>query len=402
MSESKLKSFPKLLRKVNDNHPVYMGWFYFPNYSYPMLSNIYYTSKKSFKDIGIYHTFRIVSLEDATLVETVIIKKDNKYDLVYMYDIGVSTIYSFAKSNKLSSLKSKRSNLKIQKTSIENEISHLNKLEQAILLDDTTKSTKTCLLIVHGTCANVIFITSVIKALKVEQGFHRVDILLGFPYMKQCLTMHPCADKIWVSNPYTMTPKTSELFLRTIFPFDESYYDRVIDLKPSGDRISYLSDLNLLRNGYDMKINVPSDFVNFNLVRNKKVKIGYTDITLSGDVVKSLKTKFPNFIFIKFDTFDNLYEKEYQYKEVLDFNLTLGKLVSMDYVVSRPCDMLIVCASLGTKTIKVSTSDNIHIERYGKLNSPSKLFKKSGHLEINDTNIEDDLVEMFATIEIPS
>lgn len=396
--KSKLTSFPKLLKRFKEDHPIYLGWFYFPNYSYPMLTNVHYVGKKTFKNLGTYHTFRLVSYEDKELVETVVVKKPNKTDLVYMYDLGMSSIYSFSKTLVLSNIKSKKSNLKIQKNSIEKEIRHLDKLEQAILEDDSTKSTKTCLLIVHGTCANAVFVTSVVQGLKVEQGFHRVDILLGYPYMKQCLLMHPCIDKIWVSNPYTLTPNTSELYLRTVFPFDESYYDRVVDMKPIKSRNlynTYMDKFGLTKKVYDIGTNVPSNFVNYGLSRTKDVKIGYA----SNICIDELKEKFPHFVFVEFDTFDDLYQGEYEFSKVLSFNLTLGKLVAMDYVIGELCDMLIVASSLGTKTITIKTESNIYIERYGKENTPIKLFPNNGHLIVNNLK---KLEELFATIEIPS
>ena len=396
--ESKLTSHPKLLKRYKEDHSIYLGWFYFPNYSFPMLTNVHYVGKKTFKNLGTYHTFRLVAYEDKELVETVIVKKHNKTDLVYMYELGMSTIYSFSKSKTLTTLQSKKSNLRIQKNSIEKEIKHLEKLEQAILEDDSEKAVKTCLLIVHGTCANAVFVTSVVQGLKIEQGFHRVDVLLGYPYMKQCLSMHPCIDKIWVSDPYTLTPKTSELYLRTIFPFDESYYDRVVDMKPVKSKNlynTYMEKFNLTKKVYDIGTHVPSDFINYALSRTQGVKIGYAN----NICIDELKEKFPQFIFVEFDTFDDLYQGEYDFSKVMSFNLALGKLSTMDYVIGELCDMLLVASTLGRKTITIKSESNSYIERYGKENVPNKFFPNNGHLIVN--NIKK-LEELFATIEIPS
>ena len=400
--ESKLASYSKTLKKLKDNHPSYLGWYYFPNYSYPMLVDIFYVGKKTIKAGGTYHTFRIVSIDDKELVDTVIVRKEDKHELVMLYDLHVTSIYSMSKATVLTSLKSKKSNLLIQKNDIEKEIKHLTKLETAILEDDSEKSVKTCLLVIQGTSANAVFVTSVVKGLKVEKGYHRVDVLVGYPYMKQCLLLHPCIDRVWCSDPYTLTPKTSELKLLTIYPFDESYYDTIVNMNPYGHKGSikdvYQNMFGLTKNAYDMRIDVPNDFVNYALSNNKSVKIGF-DKRVDTNLIENLKQRFPTFMFRGFDSFDNLYEGGYEYDKVLKFNLTLGKMVTFDYIIGEPSDMLIVASCLGIKTITIKTSTNTYIERYGKDNVPTKLFPKGNHLTVPKENIEKKLVEMFATIE---
>lgn len=85
------------------------------------------------------------------------------------------------------------------------------------------KNTK-CLIVTCGYFGDIAFATSIAKKLILEQQFHTVDYLIGFPQMERLLNNNPYIDKVYVSTTPSAYPSNINII--------EAQYDRVIRLQP--------------------------------------------------------------------------------------------------------------------------------------------------------------------------
>lgn len=81
-----------------------------------------------------------------------------------------------------------------------------------------------CLVVTCGFFGDILFATSLADKLKSEQGFIKIDYLIGFPQMRRLVQNNPVIDMVYNSKQPSPFPTSDEI--------DPSKYNKIIQLQP--------------------------------------------------------------------------------------------------------------------------------------------------------------------------